>query len=101
MMVDKLKEPKSLSYINNNKIWSTKNITEENEIEQIEQQWNIIKQAVIEAATEITGEEERTSNEWYDECREAIREKIRTDYLCYRKQQDKHIINPKKLGKRW
>jgi hypothetical protein len=71
----------------------------ENENEQVEQQWNIIKQAVIEAATETTGKEERMRNEWYEECTEAIREKMRTDYVRYRGQQDKHMINTRKVGK--
>jgi hypothetical protein len=77
---------------NKNKIRCTKNRTG-NENEQVREQGNIIKQAVTEAATETTGEAKRTRNEWYDEeCRKAIREKMRLSYACYREREtyDKH-----------
>jgi hypothetical protein len=72
----------------------------ENENEQIEQKWNIIKQAVIEAATETTDEEKRTRND--KECKEAIRGKNK-DRLCMlqrrRQTYDKHKESRKKANK--
>jgi hypothetical protein len=35
-------------------------------------------------------------NEWYDKHTEAIREKMKIEYLCYR-GQDKHMINTRKV----
>jgi hypothetical protein len=51
-----------------------------NENEQLEQQWNIIKQAIIEVATDITGEErEKRELNGMMNAEDAIREKLRID----------------------
>jgi hypothetical protein len=75
----KHQEVRTVSVISDNiktKIKALRIEPTENENEQVKQQWNTIKQAVFEAVTDTTGEEERTRNEWYDEeCREPIREK--------------------------
>jgi hypothetical protein len=76
----------------------------ENETEQVEQQWNTIKQAVIEAAIDTIGEEERTRNGWYDEeCREAVREnnedRLRMLQRTTRQTCDKYKESRKKANK--
>lgn len=46
------------------------------EINNIEEKWTNMKEAVIEAAREIVGVERRKQSEWFDdECREAIQKK--------------------------
>jgi hypothetical protein len=104
--VDKLKEPEQSQLyqkILKTKLEALRTELTENENEQVEQQWNIIKQAVIEAATETISDEERMRNEWYNkECREAMQEKnMDISHMLQRTRQtyDKYKESRKKANK--